>query len=45
MRMGACAERLASYKVPVKVRFTTDPIHSARFKRVRHGRRLLLKQA
>jgi long-chain acyl-CoA synthetase len=32
-----CADRLALYKVPVKVRFTTDPIHSARFKRVRHG--------
>jgi acyl-coenzyme A synthetase/AMP-(fatty) acid ligase len=31
-----CAERLASFKVPVKVHFTSDPIHSARFKRVRH---------
>jgi acyl-CoA synthetase (AMP-forming)/AMP-acid ligase II len=32
-----CAERLTSFKVPVKLYFTSDPIHSARFKRVRHG--------
>jgi long-chain acyl-CoA synthetase len=32
-----CAERLLPFKVPLKVRFTTDPIHSARFKRVRSG--------
>jgi acyl-CoA synthetase (AMP-forming)/AMP-acid ligase II len=32
-----CLERLAPYKVPAKVRFTTEAIHSARFKRIRHG--------
>jgi long-chain acyl-CoA synthetase len=32
-----CLERLAPYKIPAKVRFTTDAIHSARFKRIRHG--------
>jgi hypothetical protein len=30
-----CADRLASFKVPVKVQFTDEPIHSSRFKRVR----------
>ena len=30
-----CAERLASYKVPVKIRVADGPIHSQRFKRVR----------
>jgi acyl-CoA synthetase (AMP-forming)/AMP-acid ligase II len=32
-----CAGRLASYKVPVKIRVIEGPIHSARFKRVRGG--------
>lgn len=30
-----CGERLAAYKVPVKVRFTNDPLHSTRYKRFR----------
>jgi len=30
-----CADRLANWKVPARVRFTDDPVHSARFKRVR----------
>jgi len=30
-----CGERLAAYKVPARVILTADPIHSARFKRVR----------
>lgn len=30
-----CAGRLASYKVPVKIRVVDGPIHSQRFKRVR----------
>jgi acyl-coenzyme A synthetase/AMP-(fatty) acid ligase len=30
-----CAGRLASYKVPVKIRLVDGPIHSQRFKRVR----------
>lgn len=32
-----CADRLASFKVPVKVQFTDEPIHSTRFKRVRRA--------
>lgn len=30
-----CAERLASYKIPARVRFVDGPLHSARFKRLR----------
>lgn len=30
-----CRDRLASYKVPVKVRFTSNPLYSARYKRAR----------
>jgi acyl-CoA synthetase (AMP-forming)/AMP-acid ligase II len=30
-----CADRLASFKVPVKVQLTHEAVHSARFKRVR----------
>ncbi len=30
-----CAERLAPFKLPAKIRVVTEPIHSARFKRVR----------
>ena len=30
-----CAGRLAAYKIPARVRFTEDAVHSARFKRVR----------
>ena len=32
-----CADRLAPFKVPVKVQITDEPVHSARFKRVRPG--------
>ena len=32
-----CSERLAAYQVPAKVQFTSEPMHSARFKRVRSG--------
>ena len=35
-RMGLfCRDRLAPYKIPVKVRFTADPLYSARYKRLR----------
>ena len=35
-RMGLfCRDRLAPYKIPVKVRFTADPLHSVRYKRSR----------
>jgi acyl-CoA synthetase (AMP-forming)/AMP-acid ligase II len=30
-----CADRLAGWKVPARVRFTDQPVHSPRFKRVR----------
>jgi acyl-CoA synthetase (AMP-forming)/AMP-acid ligase II len=30
-----CADRLAPFKVPVKVHITDEPVHSARFKRMR----------
>jgi acyl-CoA synthetase (AMP-forming)/AMP-acid ligase II len=30
-----CAERLASYKIPARVKFVDGPLHSARFKRLR----------
>jgi len=32
-----CGERLASYKVPVRITITDAPMHSARYKRVRHA--------
>ena len=32
-----CADRLAAYKIPSRVRFTDAAVHSARFKRVRRG--------
>jgi hypothetical protein len=32
-----CADRPASFKVPVKIQITEAPVHSARFKRVRSG--------
>lgn len=32
-----CADRLAAFKVPVRLRFTEEPIHSTRFKRVRNN--------
>ena len=31
-----CRDRLAPYKIPAKVRFSTGPLHSLRFKRVRN---------
>jgi acyl-coenzyme A synthetase/AMP-(fatty) acid ligase len=31
-----CGARLAAHEVPVRVRLTSEPIHSARFKRIRH---------
>ena len=33
-----CSERLESFKVPVKLRFVTDGVHSERLKRIRVGR-------
>jgi len=40
MRMF-CSGRLAVQEVPAKVRLTEEPIHSARFKRIRGGTRLM----
>ena len=39
-----CADRLAPFKVPVKMQFTDEPIHSARFKRVRPGESALARR-
>ena len=30
-----CADRLAAYKIPVRVHLTDEPMHSSRFKRIR----------
>jgi len=30
-----CASRLASFKVPARIRYTTEAIHNSRFKRIR----------
>lgn len=36
MRRG-CQDRLAPYQMPTRVRFTNDPLHSERFKRMRRA--------
>jgi long-chain acyl-CoA synthetase len=32
-----CKDRLAPYKIPTRLRFTSEPLHSGRFKRMRRA--------